>query len=101
MGLVGEVLALPLAPARGTLWVLRQVVAEAERQYYDPSAIRAELARLTELLEAGEIGEDEFDRREDELLTRLGYGVRQAAAQEPGTATGSGAAPEENRTATR
>ncbi|QDQ14566.1 gas vesicle protein GvpG [Streptomyces spectabilis] len=101
MGLVGELLALPLAPARGTLWVLRQVVAEAERQYYDPSVIRAELARLTELLEAGEIDEVEFDRREDELLTRLGYGVRQGVAREPGASTGSGAAPEENRTATR
>ncbi|WP_078868479.1 gas vesicle protein GvpG [Streptomyces sp. NRRL B-1347] len=105
MGLVGELLALPLAPARGTLWVLRQVVAEAERQYYDPSAIRAELARLTELLEAGEIGEAEFDRREDELLTRLGYGARRGAAPEaaPRTASqdGPGTAPEENRTATR
>ncbi|EPH41631.1 gas vesicle protein GvpG [Streptomyces aurantiacus] len=74
MGLIGEVLALPLAPARGTLWVLRQVVAEAERQYYDPSAVRKELALLTERLEAGEIDETEFDRREDELLARLGHG---------------------------
>ncbi|MCI3933972.1 gas vesicle protein GvpG [Streptomyces sp. AN091965] len=97
MGLVGELLALPLAPARGTLWVIRQVVAEAERQYYDPSAIRAELARLTERVEAGEIDAAEFDRREDELLARLGYGARQEAAPE----TVPGAAPEENRTATR
>ncbi|WJV45276.1 gas vesicle protein GvpG [Streptomyces flavofungini] len=74
MGLVGELLALPLAPARGTLWVLRQVAAEAERQYYDPSAITEELALLAERLDAGEITEDEFDRREDELLARLGHG---------------------------
>ncbi|GGR98671.1 hypothetical protein GCM10010252_41710 [Streptomyces aureoverticillatus] len=74
MGLIGEVLALPLAPARGTLWVLQQVVAEAERQYYDPSAVRKELALLTERLEAGEIDDEEFDRREDELLARLGHG---------------------------
>ncbi|MGA4838703.1 gas vesicle protein GvpG [Streptomyces sp. G45] len=74
MGLVGELLALPFAPARGTLWVLRQVAAEAERQYYDPSVIRQELAQLTERLEAGEIDEDTFDRREDELLARLGHG---------------------------
>ncbi|MFD9071235.1 MULTISPECIES: gas vesicle protein GvpG [Streptomyces] len=74
MGLIGEVLALPLAPARGTLWVLRQVVAEAERQYYDPSVIRKELALLTEQLEAGEIDDAEFDRREDVLLARLGHG---------------------------
>lgn len=74
MGLIGELLALPLAPARGTLWVLRQVATEAERQYYDPSAITEELALLAERLDAGEIDEDEFDRREDELLARLGHG---------------------------
>ncbi|MFD9908953.1 gas vesicle protein GvpG [Streptomyces sp. NPDC059063] len=74
MGLVGELLALPAAPARGALWVLRQVVAEAERQYYDPSVIHRELALLTERLEAGEIDGAEFDRREDELLARLGHG---------------------------
>ncbi|MFE0171027.1 gas vesicle protein GvpG [Streptomyces sp. NPDC059002] len=71
MGLIGELLLLPFAPARGSLWVLRQVVAEAERQYYDPSAVRRELALLEERLEAGEIDEAEFERCEEELLDRL------------------------------
>ncbi|MEU4493215.1 gas vesicle protein GvpG [Streptomyces sp. NPDC023998] len=71
MGLIGELLLLPAAPVRGTMWVLQQVVDEAERQYYDPSAIQGELARLAERLDAGEIDEAEFDRREDELLERL------------------------------
>ncbi|WP_369213083.1 gas vesicle protein GvpG [Streptomyces flavofungini] len=77
MGLIGELLMLPLAPARGSLWVLRQVVDEAERQYYDPSAIRRELSQLEERLEAGEIDEDEFERREDELLDRLQHSTGQ------------------------
>ncbi|QEV21255.1 gas vesicle protein GvpG [Streptomyces alboniger] len=77
MGLIGELLMLPLAPARGSLWVLRQVVDEAERQYYDPSAIRRELARLEQRLEAGEIDEDEFERAEDELLDRLQHSTGQ------------------------
>ncbi|MEU0372850.1 gas vesicle protein GvpG [Streptomyces sp. NPDC006283] len=71
MGLLGELLLLPVAPVRGTAWVLQQVVAEAERQYYDPAAVQRELAELVERFEAGEIEEDEFDRREDELLERL------------------------------
>ncbi|MFF3290838.1 gas vesicle protein GvpG [Streptomyces sp. NPDC003023] len=71
MGLLGELLLLPVAPVRGTSWVLRQVVAEAERQYYDPAVVQRELAELVELFEAGEIDETEFDRREDELLDRL------------------------------
>jgi len=71
MGLLGEVFLLPLAPVRGTSWVLRQVVAEAERQYYDPAVVHRELAALVERFEAGEMDETEFDRREDELLARL------------------------------
>ncbi|MCZ7456537.1 gas vesicle protein GvpG [Streptomyces sp. WMMC940] len=71
MGLLGELLLLPAAPVRGTFWVLRQVADEAERRYYDPSTIRRELAVLERQLEEGEISEEEFDRREDELLDRL------------------------------
>ncbi|WP_374984369.1 gas vesicle protein GvpG [Streptomyces fradiae] len=75
MGLLGELLLLPAAPVRGTAWVLRQVAAEAERQYYDPATVRRELARLTERLEAGEIDDETFDRLEDELLDRLEKGA--------------------------
>ncbi|URM92446.1 gas vesicle protein GvpG [Streptomyces sp. MRC013] len=75
MGLLGEILLLPAAPLRGTAWVLRRVVEEAERQYYDPAAVRRELARLTERLEAGEIDEETFDRLEDQLLDRLEKGA--------------------------
>ncbi|MFJ9125670.1 gas vesicle protein GvpG [Streptomyces sp. NPDC102340] len=71
MGLISEVLLLPLAPVRGSLWAMEQVLAEAERQYYDPAAVRAELSRLEEQLVAGEIDQETFDRVEDELLDRL------------------------------
>ncbi|MGX9226287.1 gas vesicle protein GvpG [Streptomyces albus] len=70
MGLISELL-LPAAPLRGTAWVLRQVTAEAERQYRDPAVVQRELAELERALLAGEIDEAEFDRREDELLARL------------------------------
>ncbi|MCS0638545.1 gas vesicle protein GvpG [Streptomyces sp. LP05-1] len=76
MGLLGEVLMLPAAPMRGAAWVLRQVVAEAERLYYDPSTIQRELAALNQRLEAGEVSEEEFDRLEDELLARMEEGAR-------------------------
>ncbi len=76
MGLIGELLMLPMAPVRGSAWVLRQVVTEAERQFYDPAVVRRELAELEEQLLAGEIDEAEFDRREDELLDRLEEGSR-------------------------
>ncbi|MEU0331742.1 gas vesicle protein GvpG [Streptomyces sp. NPDC006193] len=83
MGLIGEVLMLPFAPVRGSAWAIRQVLREAERIYYDPATVRAELARLEEQLEAGEITDEEFDRREDELLDRL-------EAAQRGDTTGNG-----------
>lgn len=86
MGLIKEVLLLPFAPVRGSGWVIGQVVQEAERIYYDPSKIRAELARLEEQLEAGEIDEEEFDRQEDDLLDRLETGLRRGGATGNGTA---------------
>ncbi|WP_030606342.1 gas vesicle protein GvpG [Streptomyces sclerotialus] len=78
MGLLKEVLLLPAAPVRGTAWVLRQVVAEAERQHYDPQAIQKELRELARQLDDGRIDEAEFDRREDELLDRLAVARGQA-----------------------
>ncbi|MDL5204727.1 gas vesicle protein GvpG [Streptomyces sp. ALI-76-A] len=85
MGLIGEVLLLPFAPVRGSGWVIRQVMREAERLYYDPATVRAELAQLEERLEAGEIDEEEFDRQEDDLLDRLEIGLRGGAGTGDGT----------------
>ncbi|MFI0515086.1 hypothetical protein RKD19_001675 [Streptomyces canus] len=85
MGLIGEVLLLPFAPVRGSGWVIKQVLHEAERLYYDPATVRAELSRLEERLEAGEIDEEEFDRQEDELLERLEIGLRGGAGTGDGT----------------
>ncbi|KND29982.1 gas vesicle protein GvpG [Streptomyces acidiscabies] len=76
MGLIGEVLLLPFAPVRGSAWVIGQVLREAERIYYDPAAIRAELACLERLLTDGEITAEEFDRAEDQLLDRLETSTR-------------------------
>jgi hypothetical protein len=86
VGLIGEVLLLPFAPVRGSAWVIRQVLNEAERLYYDPATVRAELAQLEQRLEAGEIDDEEFDRMEDELLDRLEIGLRGGAGTGDGTA---------------
>jgi hypothetical protein len=85
VGLIGEVLLLPFAPVRGSAWVIGQELREAERIYYDPATVRAELGRLEEQLEAGEITEEEFDRQEDELLDRLEIASRTSAGTGNGT----------------
>jgi hypothetical protein len=78
VGLIGEVLLLPFAPVRGSAWVIRQVLDEAERLYCDPAAVRAELADLEEQLTSGEIDEEEF-------LDRLEIGLREGRGNSDGT----------------
>ncbi|MFG2225094.1 gas vesicle protein GvpG [Streptomyces sp. NPDC048644] len=71
MGLLNHLATLPLAPVRGVAWVMERVVETAENEYYDPAPVERELAELERALLAGEIDEETFDRREDELLDRL------------------------------
>ena len=71
----GERPAAALQLRRGLMlligWVLGQVLAAAEREYYDPAAIQRELIALETRLEDGEIDEAEFERQEDVLLDRM------------------------------
>ncbi|MFI9048477.1 gas vesicle protein GvpG [Streptomyces sp. NPDC053427] len=71
MGLLTQIVTFPLAPVRGVTWVVERVLEAAENEYYDPAPVERELAELERALLAGEIDEDTFDRREDELLDRL------------------------------
>ncbi|GAA2786678.1 gas vesicle protein GvpG [Kitasatospora aburaviensis] len=71
MGLLTGLLTLPLAPVRGVVWVAGQVANAAERQYYDPTPVEEALKSLERELVAGHISEEEFDRREEELLDEL------------------------------
>lgn len=71
MGLVTGIVTFPLLPVRGAGWVLDQVLTAAEQEYYDPQRVRTELADLERALTGGQISEEEYDRREDELLDQL------------------------------
>lgn len=90
MGLITQVLTLPLAPVRGVGWVLDQVVQAAEEEYYDPAPVRAELRALERELLDGLIDEAEFDRREDELLDRLTWLEERRREIGPDTRTTTG-----------
>ncbi|MCX4648401.1 MULTISPECIES: gas vesicle protein GvpG [Streptomyces] len=71
MGLFTQLVTLPLAPVRGVVWTVDRVLEAAEKEYYDPAPVQADLAELERQLLAGQIDEETFDRREDELLDRL------------------------------
>jgi Gas vesicle protein G len=71
MGLITGLLTLPLAPVRGTVWVAERVLEQAEREYYDEGAIRAQLLDIDAALEAGTISDDEALEAEDALVERM------------------------------
>lgn len=69
MGLLREIVLLPLAPVRGVMWTMRQVMDAGERDQVD--GIHRELLELEQALQDGSITEEEFDDREDELIDQL------------------------------
>jgi len=71
MGLITGLLTLPLAPVRGTVWVAERILEQAESEFYDEGAIRAQLMEIEAAREAGEIDEATATEAEDILLERL------------------------------
>jgi Gas vesicle protein G len=82
MGLITGLLTLPLAPVRGTVWLAELIMAEAENQEYDESALTARLLELEELRETGEFSDEELEEAENALVERL-MAVRGIAGREP------------------
>lgn len=71
MGLL-KLLTFPVTgPVSGTHWVLRTLLTEAERRYYDEDAILQEIAALEASHRGGELTDEEFDQREEALFGRL------------------------------
>ncbi|HEY8526907.1 MAG TPA: gas vesicle protein GvpG [Acidimicrobiales bacterium] len=72
MGLFLTLLTLPVsAPVGGTVWIADQLLAAAEREYYDEGAIRQELEDLDRRLAAGELSEADHEAAADALVERL------------------------------
>lgn len=82
MGLLTGILKLPVAPLTGTISVAEQVLRQAEKEFYDPSRIRAELDEVERLREEGVLSDDEATAWEDVLVERLMIG-QQRAREEP------------------
>lgn len=71
MGLFTGLLTLPLAPARGVVWLAEQIEREADRQWRDPAAVRRQIAEVDAAFAAGQLTEEERDALQDELVARL------------------------------
>jgi len=68
MGLISGLLTLPLAPVRGVAWIGEQVAEEAERQNDPEAGKRRALAQLEIAHELGQLSDEEFARREEEIV---------------------------------
>lgn len=72
MGVLTNVVFAPaVGPLKGVLWLARVIAEQAERTLYDEDVIRASLLDLERQLDAGEIGEEEYEKQEEILLDRL------------------------------
>lgn len=84
MGLFTGILKLPLAPLTGTVAVAEQILRQAEKEFYDPVRIRAELEEVARRRDAGELTPEEATEWEDVLVDRLMTGQQRAQEERHG-----------------
>lgn len=58
-------------PAKGLMAVFKKIQELAETEVNDESKLKEELLRLQTMYELDKIAEEEFQRREDEIMARL------------------------------
>ena len=72
MGLITSVLLFPVTgPVAGIRWTLGKIQRVVQEELVDDSSVKQELMELQVLLELGDIDDDEYRRREAELMRRL------------------------------
>ena len=76
MGLLTELLGLPLLPLRGVVAVAEQVRQQAEEEYYDPGRIRSQLEDVERQRAEGSLSDEDAEAWEEELVERLIEGQR-------------------------
>jgi hypothetical protein len=71
MGLAKGLLMLPLAPLNGVRWVTEVLAGEAERELASRESPQRALADLDARRANGEIGDEEADALEAQLVERM------------------------------
>ena len=80
MGLIKELVLLPAAPLRFTVWVADKVNEEVERREFSPAAGVQKIDELEQKRERGEISEEEAAEVEGEILEQQVERARPEAA---------------------
>ena len=60
-----------LAPVKFPMWIAQKVGDAAYAQMTDDAAVRQQLLELQMRLELGEVSEEEYERREADLLKEI------------------------------
>lgn len=60
-----------LSPIKGVYCLAKQVKEKAEEEFFDEAGTKHSLNELYMMLETGSITEEEFEKREEELIARL------------------------------
>jgi Gas vesicle protein G len=68
MGLIKELVLLPVAPVRGTLWVAERISDQVEQERYSSGAAVQQLDHLEEAKERGELDEQEAAERQEQVI---------------------------------
>src|SRR5438477_7065356 len=72
MGLISKVVFFPVTgPVAGIKWSLGKVMGVVEEELTDDAPVKQDLMELQMQLELGDIDDDEYVRREGELMARL------------------------------
>lgn len=76
-----QILSYPvMGPVRMSMWLLRTIAERADAELYDEGKIRKDLATLELSFDMGEIGGEDYQRGEDDLMERLKESRRRAEA---------------------
>lgn len=60
-----------LAPLKGVMFIAEKIKEQAEGEFLNEDGIRQELRALYVQVEKGQISEEEFSQREEQLIERL------------------------------
>ncbi len=72
MAIVCDILTAPVSlPIKGVLWIFQTLIEQAERELYDETKIRKDLAVLESEYEQRMYDEDAFEQLEANLLELL------------------------------
>lgn len=68
MGVVKELILLPAAPVRFTLWVVDQVAQDIDRRQFSPEARMRQLREIEEARDSGRLHEEHAAQLEAEII---------------------------------